>query len=206
MIVKKIINIPENSVAEKCVIGFPGRNVRAGLMEEFFEYTQVNNVLSIFIEPKDLEWYRQPKGAHDEAEAVEDLPKTQKVINDLLKFIHSNYKIKSENIFLFGFSAGAVIILNYLGNTNKNFAGAACFGGAILDHKNYKKCKTKTPIVIQHNLDDECFSYEERLIPMKNALIKGNYNVEFEIRKEGNHSLCLDDVKLLRSSIINNLL
>jgi len=55
-----------------------------------------------------------------------------------------------------------------------------------------------------HSSDDNCFSWEERYLPMKNAMIAKNYNLFFLEKKEDGHAITDNDLYFV-SSYISNL-
>jgi len=98
---------------------------------------------------------------------------------------------------LVGFSAGAVMSIWLGAHSNKPFAGVISLAGAILEPTQLPKAKHKTPFLIQHNRDDDCFKWGERYLPMKRALLRQGYNVNFK-EGHGGHTLTFDEVSMTR--------
>jgi predicted esterase len=199
MIEKWIVREP-NMVdkAVGCVIALPGRGIPGVAMERFLSHTGLWRSLQIVLEPEHLQWYPQPNGPEDQKEAIAGLPKAMNFIHEAIQRIQHGWDLRQKDIALIGFSAGAVMSLMMVSDCLKEYAGVVALAGAILDPASFPKAKNKTPILLQHNMDDDCFKWEERYIPMREALTKGGYNLTCEEGWRGGHNLSYDEVRLTR--------
>jgi predicted esterase len=198
MIKKWIIVDPPPFVdkPQGCIIALPGRGVPARVMEDFCRATELWRTKVICLEPWQLEWYPQPKGPQDQSEAVAGQSKTTKVLLDTISWIEKTYDIPVQEMCVLGFSAGGVMTLQLVAHSHASFKGAVCMGGAILDPESMPKAPTQTPILIQHNMDDDCFDWDERFLPMKRALWKQGYNFKTEERFWGGHTISIKDAEI----------
>ena len=74
-------------------------------------------------------------------------------------------------------------------NSDEEYAGVISHNGAILDPSSLPLAKHKTPFLVFHSKDDDCFFWEERYLPMKEALISQKYNSQFHEEEDGRHFL-----------------
>jgi len=101
--------------------------------------------------------------------------------------------IKSENIFLIGFSQGAVIALHVATHYPKKLAGAACLSShfPLLDGIN-----SKIPIFFGHGTHDNFVPIE--LNEKTYEFFKSNGNpVERHVYHNMHHTVCLEELKAL---------
>src|SRR5687767_5083735 len=110
MITKWIINEPKGK-RKGCLIALPGRNISADNMERFCQYMELENTLTVCLEPEHLEWYPQPNGADDQEAAVEGIDLAVKEINNRISKVQRTFRFRRQQIALVGFSAGSVMAL-----------------------------------------------------------------------------------------------
>lgn len=154
----------------------------------------LNYLRIIAIQPED-EWYPIPNGIEDQEDSLTGINFSVVRLINLLDEIKSFYKIDKSKIFVCGFSAGGVMALQVAIKSNDIFGGFICHNGAILDCNSVSFAKNKTPILVIHSQDDDCFSWDERFIPMKQELTNKNYNVEFIENKYGGHFFSEKDIE-----------
>lgn len=199
MIEKWIIHEPKKIEPMGCVLALPGRGIPGQMMENFLGHSALNRSLQVVLEPENFQWYPAPNGANDQARAIGGLATAVNVIEAAVKKIEKGWGIKKDKIGIVGFSAGAVMAIQLLAHSSKPYAGILGLQGAILDPESLPKAKHKTPVMIQHNMDDECFSWGERYLPMKHALIRQDYNTKFVEGWAGGHNLSHEEVVLTRN-------
>lgn len=172
------------------VILFTGRGgIPHRMLESYVKNSGLNRHNFKVISPE-KEWYPPPKGAKDQRMAVLGLEET---IPELDKFITEIGVNKSKTV-LAGFSAGAVVAL-HLGNyTEEPFKAVICHNGACIGEPG--KAKHKTPFLLIHSQDDNCFGWKERYVPMKKYLTKNGYEVNFVEKEKGGHAISEHDYSL----------
>jgi predicted esterase len=199
---KDIIMRPDhNNAPVGCVLVLPGRGLSAGLMERFMLHTGLWRSLKVILEPRNLEWYPQPNGPEDQAGALWGQNKARQCLEDEVKRIERGWGITKKDICIVGFSAGSVMAIQMLAYSDQPYAGILSLAGAILKPADLPKGKFDTPVMLQHNMDDDCFKWEERYLPMKKALIEKGYNVQTKEGFDGGHNLTGEEVDLTRSFV-----
>lgn len=176
-----------------CVVLLTGRGLNGSLMLRFFKLMNLRRTLAISLVPFHRAWYPVPNGPKDQEMAVRGLSFASYTVSEALKRIHAGWQIPYDQIILGGFSAGAVVTLDILNNYNNlPLGGYFSLGGAIFEPHKVKKAWTKSKVVLQHGLADDCFSWEERYLPMRNALQSNGYNLT-RIEHKGVHMLYRED-------------
>jgi predicted esterase len=88
-----------------------------------------------------------------------------------------------------------VMAVDLATRASKRYGGAVCLSGAILEPKLVPPAKSETtPIMLIHKVDDDCFSWEERYLPMKNILQQQGYATTCIERPYGGHHISLSDL------------
>jgi predicted esterase len=195
MINKWIINEPIGN-RQGCIIGLPGRNIPGEMMERFCKFMSLSNTLAIILEPHRLEWYPQPMGPDNQEEAVEGLKVAITELGKRIGKIQRAFRLRRNQIALMGFSAGAVMAIQVAAKSQQPFAAAVSLAGAILDPDGMSESQNQTPILLRHAIDDECFKWDERYLPMKNSLLEKNYNLYVSEKSEGGHGVSIEDAKV----------
>lgn len=178
------------------VIGVTGRNTTIGSMFELISNAGLNRSVLAVIQPKNLEWYPAPNGPKDQKNAIDGLNHNVRFLNSRIKSIRSIYGGDCNNVGLIGYSAGAVMSLKVIEGSEMNFAGCVCLSGVVLDPLNLRPAMNNTPILLKHNFDDECFGWEDRYIPSRDALIAKGYNITVEEKQDGGHGVKLEDIHM----------
>lgn len=175
------------------VIVLPGRGVPGPLLFRFCREMELRRTLFAAIEPFRLAWYPQPNGPDDQKLACKGLGVAVEVVeSELAKFMAWQGLAKKETILL-GFSAGSVLALQLIMRSEEAWGGCVSLAGAILEPKKVPEAKNQTPVILQHNMDDQCFKWDERYLPMKSALEAKGYNLTCLERPFGNHTLYIND-------------
>lgn len=177
-----------------CVVCLPGRGVPGFIMLRFARQMEMRRTVFATLDPLRLAWYPQPKGAHDQAATVNALPRATEAVREGIEKIKKATGFANSQIVLMGFSAGAVMALQVaMQEEAEPFAACVSLAGAIFEPWKVDKAKNQTPILLQHNRDDECFDWYERYLPMREALQDGGYNVIPLERDFGPHTLYVND-------------
>lgn len=190
----KISKVYSNLVdSEFAVIALCGRSIPVESMNDMCEDLSIN-VSYISVEPINREWYPSPNGRDDQEKAVNGMKES---VEELENFINKQVNflgIQKSNIAILGYSAGAVMAIQLCAKSDSNYAAVVSLCGAILEPENLPEAKNTTPILLQHNIDDLCFSWEERYLPMKKALKRKKYNISVKEKDYGGHGLVRKDI------------
>ena len=171
---------------EYMVVLLVGRGQTALNMLSQYDYADFNEGIVVAIEPF-KEWYPCPNGIDDQIEAIEGLKSAIPKIDKLILNLQNQFNLSRDKVSLVGFSAGAVMAIQLAVNSDDQFAKVVSHAGAILDPKNLPQAKNNTPILLIHAKDDDCFSWEERYLPMKKALEKQGFNITTKESEYGGH-------------------
>lgn len=195
MLLRKWIVKPPLSRKERrgAIITLPGRGVPASFMLRFCQAMRLQRTLCAAIEPYRQTWYPMPNGPYDQYHACLGLAYATEFVQKEIEGFLQWQKLAPEQTVLLGFSAGSVVALQLVVSGNKTFAACVSHGGAILEPDKVQAAANKTPIILQHNKNDECFKWSERYVPMRESLLKNGYNVIRLERPFGPHMLYLDD-------------
>ena len=177
------------------VILLPGRGQPClDMINRYDRASNLANMRLIAVEPID-EWYPAPNGVGDQSEAIWGLKLTVPEFENFVTDLEREYEVDRANIVLAGFSAGAVLAIQVAANTDRPFGAVVVHNGAILDPESMLESKNNTPFLVFHNMNDDCFEWEERYLPMKEALESNNYDVDFIEGETGGHYIADEDVK-----------
>lgn len=154
----------------------------------------------ITLEPE-KEWYPIPNGIDDQFDSILGIKTNVPKLFKRIKKIRKNLNILRKNTIIAGFSAGAVMMLELIGYSQKPFNCAICHNGAILDVNQFPDCKNNTPILLIHSEDDDCFEWNERYLPMKQCLKDKKYNLTTIEKKHGGHDISYWDMDLSKNFI-----
>lgn len=183
---------------EECLsaaVLLPGRGQPASNMMALYDrFAHVNEIKLLAVEPID-EWYPAPKGSNDQMEAVWGLKISVEEFNEFIANLEIELQLDRSKIALIGFSAGAVMALQAAAHSDRPYGAVVVHAGAILEPLALPQAKHPTPILVMHNENDDCFSWDERYLPMKLALVDKKYPVEFVENEVGGHSVCDEDLE-----------
>lgn len=207
MIKKQVIQYPlVSNKLNRCIICLPGRGQTADEIVNVCSHFNLPNTLIIGIEAKRLSWYPAPNNSEDQDEAVAGQEPARLRLEEEIKRICKQWSFERSQIALVGHSAGAVMSLLLAAKSDKSFNTVVSMCGAVLDTKNFPKCKhEKTNFLLLHNEDDYCFSWFERYLPMKSMLIENNYNVVTLESEYGGHGIHFVDIINVSNFIGPNL-
>lgn len=180
-----------------CLVALPGRAISAELMEKFCKFTELDDSMMVILEPRYYEWYPAPNGPEDQEKAVNGISAAVTEINKRIAKIQRSFHLKRQQICLIGYSAGAVMALQVLSTSKQPFGAVVSFAGAILEPAKLPQAMTQTPVLLRHAINDDCFKWEERYLPMKNALLEKGYNLYTSERQYGGHGMSIDDAEII---------
>jgi len=178
-----------------CILALPGRSQHGTEVGCFWLDSELTNTMIVCITPENREWYPMPHSPEHQDNAVAGLEASRLVIEDVIAKIEIDWGISRRNIALSGFSAGGVMALYTAMHAEKELAGVACHGGAILEPDKVPVCQfPKMPIILTHCQDDVVFRWDERYEPMHQSLTTNNYNLYTLESTYGGHGMDADDV------------
>jgi len=199
-----LVREPEKDCLNMAVL-LPGRGQPSeDMLARYDRYAELDYTLLLAVEPVE-EWYPAPKGANNQMEAVWGLKLSVPDFNDFVEKIEQEYQIPRSKIALVGFSAGAVMAIQAAAWTNRPYAAVVAHNGAILDPADLPQAKHDTPFLLLHNKNDDCFSWDERYLPMKVAMVNKKYNLEVIENELGGHYISPEDVGLAGAWLKNHL-
>jgi predicted esterase len=185
----KMLVVDNGVIAETAVLLLPGRGTHASTMIFEYQKFELNSVL-IGLTPPNYEWYPLPQGSQNQDAAVKGIKKIIPHIFDQIARIECEYNIPQEKIVVAGFSSGGVTALQLAANiNNRSFAGVISHSGAVLDIEGLPICQKPIPILLTHCKDDTIFTWKERYLPTRLALIKKRYRVKTSECKSGGHEI-----------------
>ena len=183
---------------KSCHILLPGRGQEGSTLLQLWSKYHHTDVTLISLTPENLQWYPRPNGPNDQTNALAGLEEARNSVYEKIDAIkrheklHSNKDFTEKDIVLVGFSAGGVTAIQ-AGVHKQLFKGIVCCSGAILDPDSIPESISFMPIVLVHGTQDDVFLWDERYVPMKNALISKNYNVK-TIESDHAHKLHLNGI------------
>lgn len=185
--------------ANGCIIALPGRGGHGETLAKIYDEVSKKNdapFLVIGLTPRKFKWYPMPNGANDQKEAVNGMERARIAIEETVYRVCDKFGFGHDKIALVGFSAGAVMAIQVAIHSIEPYAAVIGHSGAILEPDLLPVCSTPTPIILTHNKDDQCFSWEERYLPMKNALMDNGYKLRWVESKEGGHNIWDDSLDI----------
>lgn len=191
----KILSCEVESDFTEIIVLFTGRGQSAiDLLTLYKNHSQLNQVKFIAIEPI-TEWYPMPNGIDNQINAIIGLQELLPKLDDLMFNISKKYNIDKSKIILSGYSAGAVVAVKIATSSTDSYGAVVSHNGAILDTYNVSNSKNNTPFLLLHNKNDNCFTWEERYLPMKNTLLEKEYNLNVLEYDDGYHDILKEDVE-----------
>jgi len=189
-----IVREPEGDCLGMVVL-LPGRGQPAkDILARYHRFSTLNQFTLVAIEPMD-EWYPAPKGAEDQMEAVWGLKLSVPQMDEFIAELEEEFEVDRSNVILGGFSAGAVMAIQLAALTDNPFNAVIAHNGAILEPDELPESRHPTKYLVIHNENDDCFSWEERYLPMKNALLEQGYDLEVIEGEVGGHFIAPEDVE-----------
>ncbi len=190
------------------VVGTPKKGLillacRGGVPQDLLNlYGGVKDTVIYSLAGPGGQWYPSPNGPQDQGDALRGVPKSVKLVKNYIKRMAREYKLNHQQIFLAGHSAGGVIAIQIVAHSQEELGGVQVHCGAILDSKNLPMAPNRTPIFVFHSENDMVFSWDERYLPMKNALVEKCYNCAFIERRSHGHSVRSEDIKVFVDKVM----
>lgn len=154
---------------------------------------------SVSLTPEGYKWYPMPNGANDQRDAISGIPRSVEAIRKQIDVELASENLSHDKLVISGFSAGGVmglaVFASYLRN-GIDIGAVFCHSGAILNASDFPKLESTTHLFVFHGMKDDCFSCEERYVPMKRVLIDRGYHVTFVERFYNYHDLDDDDIDI----------
>jgi len=177
------------------IVLLPGRGQPAkDILTRYHRYSTLDQFTLVAVEPVD-EWYPAPNGAEDQMEAVWGLRLSVPQMDGFIAELEEEFEVDRSNVTLSGFSAGAVMAIQIAAHTDRPFNSVIAHNGAILAPEELPESIHPTKYLVLHNENDDCFSWEERYLPMKNALMERGYDLEVFENEVGGHYIAPEDVE-----------
>lgn len=200
MKLKTIIHEPEFPIKGNAIL-FTGRGGSAeAFIEKYAYYLKETRLIAIQPLPQ---WYPIPNGANDQEKAVQGLKESIGIIKNHVDEIIKEYEIDPKELVFIGYSAGSVVALELVTKYSMDIGFVFLHSGALFEPESLPECSIKTPFMLIHSRDDECFSWDERYVPMKTAMAQNNYNLFFIEKKEDGHSITDDDLYFVSTYAAN---
>ena len=190
------VALNEDNNVKTGILFLPGR---MGYGEDLtYRYASVDLPETVFIgiTPEGFEWYPMPNGPNDQSNALAGIEDAYGAIDRTLNLIEKRYGIARSNMVLSGFSAGGVMTIQSIVRSEEPLAAGIVHAGAILDPDALPECECDTPLLVIHSQNDDCFEWEERYLPMKNALKDKGYNAFFIEKQSGGHIIQMQDIAI----------
>lgn len=115
--------------------------------------------------------------------------------------------IKTENIYFFGFSQGACLLLEYIGRNAQRYGGAAAIIGGLIGEElilaNYKGDFEKTPVFIGTSHPDFHVPVE-RVHETERILTGMNADVYLKVYENAGHSINQDEIDRINKLVHKN--
>lgn len=191
-------HITGDSNAKNCIVFLAGRGETAGPMAYSWKSFGWAETLFIALTPTYRAWYPMPHGEYDQDCAVAGVPAAIRLIESTLCRIRKRFPIPQERTALVGYSAGAVMAIQVAAHSSKPYAAVVSHAGAILDPESLPVCSCEdTGFLLTHYMDDWSFSWEERFLPMYDALLNNGYSLftaTGEPHERGGHNVYKEDL------------
>lgn len=175
------------------IITLPGRSLPVSLMMRFCKELHLSNTMVAGIQPEKYQWYPMPFGVNNQQKACEGMEVAYDILSREIDGFLKWQNLKKEETVLLGFSAGAVMALQLAVRSEEKWAACVSLGGAILEPDKVGPVKNETPLILQHNRNDQTFEWFERYLPMRDALENQGHNVVRMERPYGDHCLYRED-------------
>ncbi len=195
--IDEFVSIKPKDEINYCIFVLPGRGQSGSVMSQNYEsFSRLKQTLFVGMTPQNFAWYPMPFSAVDQEEAVEGLVAARETIDKYITTIQKRYSIPRNKIVILGFSAGGVMAIETAAHSTEPFAAVICHSGAILEPSLLPRAKhPDMPVLLTHNFDDDCFAWDERYLPMRDALVDNGYKTLTLEREFGRHRLSYCDIE-----------
>lgn len=206
MIEKWYVKEPASGKIKRAIVCLAGRDNPPDTLMRVGLQLSLPDTLIVSVSPRNMEWYPMPVSAVNQSKAVKGLPSAIKATETLMRRVTKGFGLASKDIVLMGYSAGGVVSLQSCLHMKRFHPGAIIvLCGACLEPEKVPSYKNHSPIMLVHNQDDQCFEWEERYLPMKEALVKNNHDVQFVEKRYGGHMVQWEDLLPISDFIAEKL-
>ena len=146
------------------------------------------------------------KAGPDEIRILEeDCLSSANLIKNYILNICNKYKLSLSDVFIIGFSQGAMMTFEVGKLIDSILAGAILLSGRILPSKNYKKeLFAKTPLFISHG-DQDLVLQPKYFVEACKILEKEGYSYESHLLSNEGHNISIKAIHLVKNFIKKNV-
>ena len=201
MKILKYIHLTNNSNNNEVIVGIHGWK---GNKESFIPLTKNKLFRSynwILPEaPYDVKVKDNSKSwSFEKEDGTWEIKEPKKLLTDFFNNVVFK-KYKSKNVYVIGFSQGALVCYEYICHIEKQLGAIFPIAGFIRNKENViSEAQKKTPIVIGHGIDDQIVTIDKSLEAYK-LLKKENANVKFH-KYTGKHRFTKEIIEIIHKSI-----
>ena len=98
-------------------------------------------------------------------------------IENYIKKLKIDHSLTNSEIFLFGFSQGAMVALHYGLRNEESFGGILAYSGSLIAPDRLSEIKNKTPVMLVHGEIDEVVPFAE-MVKASKALEQNDIDIE----------------------------
>ena len=155
------------------------------------------------ISPNGFQWFDLTR---DETEYIlKESKKAELKIKKFVNEVQNEYKLKSSQICLLGFSQGCMMSINLGLTSDEDYNCVVGFSGKIINKEDLLKRKiSNTKMLLIHGDRDQVVS-PNNLLEAKDFLIRNNVEVEANMIKNCDHHISVEAMSLALNYIKKNL-
>ena len=155
------------------------------------------------INPSGYQWFDLTR---DETEYIlKESKKAELKIKKFVNEVQNEYKLKSSQICLLGFSQGCMMSINLGLTSDEDYNCVVGFSGKIINKEDLLKRKiSNTKMLLIHGDRDQVVS-PNNLLEAKDFLIRNNVEVEANMIKNCDHHISVEAMSLALNYIKKNL-
>ncbi|MCU7496395.1 MAG: phospholipase [Ignavibacteria bacterium] len=190
--------------AERVLLMLHGRGAGARDILSFSEYLDVKDFALIAPQAENNSWYPHSFLAPQEQNEpwlTSALKLVKEVIQDL-----NEQGIKSESVYMLGFSQGACLTLEFAARNAKRYGGIIAFTGGLIGERiqgeNYSGDFNGTPVFIGSS-DPDPHVPVERVNATAELFRRMNASVELKIYKNLGHTISQDEISKANALILS---
>jgi len=156
------------------------------------------------INPSGFQWF--DLNTEDEDYILQQSKKAENKLKQYIEEIKLEYKLKSSQICISGFSQGCMMSINVGLTSNESFNCIVGFSGKIIDKNDLSsRIKTKTNILMIHG-DKDPIVPPNSLLDAKDFLIRHKINIEILMIKNCEHHIPVEASSSALNFIQKNLI
>ena len=156
------------------------------------------------INPSGFQWF--DLSSEDQSHILIESKKAENKLKQYISEIKLEYKLKSSQICISGFSQGCMMSINVGLTSEESFSCIVGFSGKIIDKNDLsKRIKSKTKIFMLHGDSDTIVS-PNNLLGSKDFLIRHKINIETLMIKNCDHHIPIEASSAALNFIKKNLI